>query len=239
MVQNSILLEKINLKYNLIAVYDTPEIEGFGDVIKPLTKKHTCMFAYFKQWQNGKSVHLTKENNGCKGCSHWWFGKETRSLEEFTTFLAETEGLKNSNKSMEEWIVNSRAYKPINENIIIGPYREEKTDRVKSVTFWANADQLSVLTLAAYYFAEADSEPPVMVPFGSGCMQALTLFEDINKPQAIIGSMDIAMRKYIPANIFAFTVTMPMFKLFMNIDKESFLNKPFLAALINKRGGSL
>lgn len=239
MMQGSILLEKLNLNFNLIAVYDTSDTDGFGELISPLPNKPSCMFAYFNEWQKGKMLKLTEQNIGCKGCSYWWFGEEKRSLDEFVELLAEEEGLKNSNKKMEEWIVKSRAYKPENDNILIGPFYENKKDFAKSVTFWVNADQLSVLSLAAYYFGEIENERPVMVPFGSGCMQALTLFDDINKAQAIIGSMDIAMRKYIPANIFAFTVTMPMFRLFMSIDRDSFLSKPFLASLIKYRGGTL
>lgn len=235
----SLLINKLNLKYPLVAFYDAPSKELFPDLTEPVPGRRACLFMYFNQWQKGKTLCLSDDNYGCGGCGRWWFGKETRSHEDFIRFLAEEEGLKDSFKKMEQWVIKNRMYQPVNPFIFIGPYRPELNQFAKTITFWVNADQLSILMLAAHYFNEAGSPPPVMVPFGSGCMQALTLFEDLDQPQAIIGAMDLAMRQYLPPEIFAFTVTLPMFDLLNKIDEKSFIEKPFLSTLIKARGGSL
>jgi len=238
-MKTPLILKILNLKYKITAIYDTPETSSFQPIVHPIANKKSCIFAYFNQWNSGKYLCLTSENYACKGCGNWWFDKQSRTLEEFTNFLTETEGLKNSFKKMEDWILQNNPYQPEHNYLIIGPYIHELKKYAKTITFWVNADQLSVLNLAAYYFNEVHSPPPVMVPFGSGCMQALTLFESFNEPRAIVGSTDIAMRQYLPAEIFGFTVTLPMFDLFMQLDEKSFLSKPFLNTLIKARGGTL
>jgi hypothetical protein len=70
----------------------------------------------------------------------------------------------------------------------------------------------------------------MIAPFGSGCMQLLP-FEDLNIPQASIGTTDIAMRQYIPPDILGITVTKSMFKQLCELDERSFLYKPFLENL--------
>ena len=57
--------------------------------------------------------------------------------------------------------------------------------------------------------------------------QLVSLFEDLSVPQALIGTTDIAMRKHLPPNILAFTVTVPMFEQLCALDENSFLYKPF------------
>lgn len=234
-----LLVKKLNLKYPLLGVYDAPDKNLFDEIIEPPKNTRACMFAYFNQWAKNKTLCLSENRSGCKGCAHWWFGKESRSKTDFVNFLVNDEGLKKSHQDMREWIETNNPYKPENEFVFIGPYKPELNPYVKTITFWVNADQLSVLSLAAHYFNKVGSKPPVMTPFGSGCMQTLTLFNNFNEARAIIGSMDLAMRQYLPSNIFAFTVTLPMFELFSKIDEESFLSKPFLQSLLKVRGGKL
>ena len=62
---------------------------------------------------------------------------------------------------------------------------------------------------------------PVITPFGSGCMQLVSLFRDLSVPQAIIGSTDMAMRKYIPPNILAFTIIISMLEKLYSTGKKS------------------
>jgi len=68
---------------------------------------------------------------------------------------------------------------------------------------------------------------PVIAPFGSGCMQLMPLFKDLQVPQAMIGATDIAMRQYLPHDILAFAVTKPLFEQLCALDENSFLYKPF------------
>jgi len=62
------LMNKTGIKFPLIGFYDTPDTSIF----EPLAKSKTCVFAYFKQWEKGRSVHLTKEQFGCLGAGIWF-----------------------------------------------------------------------------------------------------------------------------------------------------------------------
>jgi hypothetical protein len=67
-------------------------------------------------------------------------------------------------------------------------------------------------------------------------MLLVTLFNDLNTSQAIIGGTDIAARQFLPPDILAFTVTKPMFRQLCNLDERSFLYKQFLKDLKKARG---
>jgi hypothetical protein len=58
-------------------------------------------------------------------------------------------------------------------------------------------------------------------------MQLVTLFADLDLPQAVVGATDVAMRRYLPPDVLAFTVTRPMFEQLCALDERSFLHKDF------------
>lgn len=146
------------------------------------------------------------------------------------------EGLKASHELMDRWLDYSRPYQPEHPHVLIGPLRKEAYATLKTVTLLVNPDQISVLMLGAQYQSAPGDRPPVIAPFGSGCMELLSLFEDLDAPQAIIGAADIAMRQYLPPDLLAFTVTLPMFQQLCELDEKSFLYKPFLERLQKSRG---
>jgi hypothetical protein len=231
------LIEKLELAIPLIGVYDAPDPGPFEPLVEADPDKNTCIFNFYENWMEGKTLHLTRENSGCGGCAYWVFGKQTREREGFVKFLAETEGLKDSKTLMNRWLDALKPYKPQYPHILIGPVREEQADYLKSITFFVNPDQLSSLMIGAQYFqAPDDPMPPVTAPFGSGCMQLLALFKDFDYPQAMIGTTDIAMRQYIPPETLAFTVTLPLYRQLCQLDERSFLYKPFLNRLKKSRG---
>jgi hypothetical protein len=231
------LVEALELTLPLIGVYDTPGIEGFEPVVVPGKGRHACLLGYFNDWKEGKTVHLTRESAGCGGSAYWIFGKETREREDFIHFLAETEGLKDTKELMSRWLEHEKPYQAEHENIMIGPLNDEKFQYLRTVTFLVNPDQMTLLNIGAHYFhSPEDQLSPVISPFGSGCMQMLSLFKDLDYPQAIIGSMDIAMRQYLPTGMVAFTVTVPMFRQLCALDDRSFLFKPYLRNLKRARG---
>jgi hypothetical protein len=137
---------------------------------------------------------------------------------------------------MDQWLDHRKTYRQEHPNIFIGPLREDQYDHLKSVTFFVDPDQLSVLMLGAQYHSAPTDPPPVLAPFGSGCMQLVTLFQDLGIPQAVIGATDIAMRKHLPPDVLAFTVSKPMFKQLCELDEKSFLHKPFWRNLREARG---
>ena len=137
---------------------------------------------------------------------------------------------------MNQWIEYNKPYQPEHRNILIGPLRADQYQYLKSVTFYVNPDQLSLLIIGAQYHTTPGDPMPVIAPFGSGCMQLMPLFKDMELPQAIIGATDIAMRHYLPPNLLAFTVTKPLFQQLCDLDEDSFLYKPFWKRLRKARG---
>jgi hypothetical protein len=231
------LMEKSGVTLHPIGLYDLPAAIEAQPSITPASRGFRCLFEAFDDWMAGKYLSLSAEDYGCGGCGRSFFGIQNMPSAEFITFLAETEGLKESRELMERWIEYGRTYKPANGRIVIGRFREDFYDYLKTVTFFVNPDQLSVFMTGAQYFSAPEDIPPVIAPFGAGCMLMLTLFEDMDAPQAMIGGTDMAMRKNLPPDILAFTVTKPMYERLCRLGGKSFLFKPFLAGLRKARGG--
>jgi hypothetical protein len=227
------LCRRIDLKTFLIGFYDAPDATPFEPLVKP--NPGECVFTFYKNWLKGKTLHITKEHYGCGGAGRWMCGVETRQREDFIKFLADDEGLKASHELMEKWIDSGRPYQSAHPHILIGPLKQSQWEYAKSVTFFVNPDQLSVLAIGAQYHTAPGDPPPVIAPFGSGCMQLLP-FKDLTLAQASIGTTDIAMRQHIPPDILGFTVTRKMFRQLCELDERSFLYKPFLKRLKKARG---
>jgi hypothetical protein len=92
-----------------------------------------------------------------------------------------------------------------------------------------------MLIIGAQVFAAPSDPMPVIAPFGSGCMQLVSLFKDLEIPQAVIGATDMAMRKYLPPEILSFTVTKKMFEQLCSLDQNSYLEKRFINTLKKAR----
>lgn len=230
------LLGRLDIRLPLIGFYDIPDTRGFDPVVAPEPGRHMCVFAFFGDWLQGRTLLITRDNFGCGGAGSALCSLTTRSREDYITFLVDTEGLKCSHEVMGRWIDRRRTYHQEHPNILIGPLRHGKERFLKSVTFYVNPDQLSALVIGAHYCHAPGEPPPVLAPFGSGCMELITPFEDLRAAQAVIGATDIAMRQYLPPDILAFTVTVPMFEQLCGLDEKSFLYKPFLRNLQKSRG---
>jgi hypothetical protein len=227
------LVKRIDLSRPLLGLYDAPDPEPFKPLVIP--KNGDCIFSFYQNWAAGETLHITKEHYGCGGAGRWMCGIEMRSRRNFIKFLVDDEGLKASPELMEKWIDSSKPYRAIHPQLFIGPLKKSQWEHLKSVTFFVNPDQLSALMIGAQFYSTPDDPPPVIAPFGSGCMELLP-FKDLNLAQAAVGATDIAMRQHLPPEILAFTVTKPMFKQLCSLDKRSFLYKPFLARLRKARG---
>jgi hypothetical protein len=232
------LIERIGLTIPLIGLYDSPDPAPFAPLIKPGLGRGNCVFGFYKQWLNGKTLHITEHSFGCGGAGHWLCNVSARSREDFVRFLVDDEGLKSSHSLMNQWLDDHSGYQQEHPHILIGPLQRDEYQYLKSITFYVNPDQLSLLILGAQYHSAPHDPPPVIAPFGSGCMQLVVLFDDLNVPQAVVGATDIAMRQYLPPDILAFTVTRSMFEQLCALDEDSFLYKPFWSHLRKTRHAS-
>ncbi len=142
-------------------------------------------------------------------------------------YLAGIEGLKASPDVMCRWLENVPPYKVQNKSIVISTLREDQYKYLKTVTFFINPDQLALLLTGAEYLNTSPDQCPVIVPYGSGCGQLLAMFPKLDESKALVGATDIAMRKHLPQNILAFTVTKLMFEQLCGLDENSFLHKTF------------
>jgi hypothetical protein len=233
------LIEKTNYNKPVVVVYDAPSETPFDEIVELKAQGRVCLFAHYKNWMNGKTLRLTATNFGCGGCGTWFFGVQGRSRESYISFLADDEGLKANHQLMGEWFDDAKRYQPEHDSIFIGPYHANAAAYSKTFTFFVNPDQLSVFITAANYFSAPSMPDPVKVQFGSGCSELLPHVSEVAHPQATIGTTDLAMRKFLPPDIMAFTVNKPMFDNLCQLDETSFLNKPFLEGLKKARGGTL
>ncbi len=220
------LLKSLGISNPLIGFYDTPEKSLF----EPFTTVKQCIFSCYQDWSQGKSICLSEQNVAaieCPGAGYWNCNVESVPSEHIAHFLAVEEGLKASHGLMCQWLENQATYKKEHDYIVIGPLRMEQYEYLKTITFYVNPDQLSLLITGAEYDNASTSYQPVTAAFGTGCGQLAAIFNNFNAPKAAIGGTDIAMRPYLPSNILAFTVTKPMFEKLCQLDEKSFLYKSF------------
>jgi len=222
------LLEIAEISKPLVGFYDTPEKDGF----EPLANAKHCIFSCFPGWMQGESTCLSGRNIGaigCPGAGYWNCNTATVPREDVAHHLAVQEGLKASSELMCQWLANRLPYQREHANIVIGPLRAEYYGYLKTITFYVNPDQLSLLITGAEYCNASPEHHPVTAVFGSGCGQLAATFDDFDVPMAAIGGTDIAMRSYLPRDTLAFTVTKPMFEQLCQLDRSSFLYQSFWA----------
>ncbi len=221
------LLEIAGIELPLIGFYDAPDPDAFAPLVAPEPTGPGCAFAFYPDWLRGATLHLTPRQYGCGGAARSWCGVEGGRVDDLVRFLVDEEGLKASRELMTQWIKQGHAYKPRHGHILVGPLRDDHYEHLRSVTFLANPDQIGLLATAAQYHSAPSDPPPVLAPFGSGCSQMVAQFHDLDKPQAVIGATDIAMRQHLPPDVMTFSVTKPLYEQMCALDEKSFLYKPF------------
>jgi Uncharacterised ArCR, COG2043 len=235
------LLAALDLHTPLIGLYDAPDPAPFSPLVEPAqgARRGPCLFHFYRRWLEGETLHLTPDNFGCGGCGRSIFGIQVREREDFIDFLWGDEGLRATREQMGTFVDNAPTYHAEHRHVLVGPLRDGQGAYLRSVTFWVNADQLCVLQHGAYHRHSWGEPDPVTVPFGSGCSELVACFRDLERPQAVVGGTDIAMRDGLPPGLLAFTVTVPLYEQLCSIGDHSFLGKGFLARLKSARGGSL
>jgi hypothetical protein len=227
------LLDIAEITTPLIGFYDVPELSPF----EPFSTPKRCFFSCYNDWQQGYSTRVTMGESSCRGGGYWVGGIEFAAREEFAHRLNTREGFKSTNKLMCEWLENLKPYQIENEHVVIGPLKEVQYAYLKTITFYVNPDQLSLLIHGAEYNNASLENPPIITAFGSGCGQIAALLgdPDTGVPRAAIGATDMAMREHLPPDILAFTVNKPMYRQLCELDDNSFLHKHFWHRLMKAR----
>jgi hypothetical protein len=224
------LITIAELEYDPIGFYDVPLKEPFEPFCEP---KH-CLFENFEDWQDGYRTLLSPECFRCMGAGYWICGVQKTPRDKFVNFLQQTEGLKKTPEQMNQWLDNTRAYQIEHSYAIVGPLVNSHYKNLNTVTFFVNPDQLGLFILGANYDNASLPEDTVIAPFNAGCA-LITMFSSVDKPRAIIGATDIAMRQHLPPDILAFTVNKPMYEQLCNLNSDSFLHKAFWKNLQESR----
>jgi len=230
-----LLIERLAIDQPVLGLYDAPDPRPFEPLVRPAAGGHACLWAFYEQWRRGATVQLTADRHGCGGLGRSLFGLPVDDREGFLSFLADDEGLKESTDLMGRWLDAQSPYTPRHPHLLVGPLRPEQRRYLVTATFLVDPDQLSSLIIGAHYHAAPDDPTPVIVDFGSGCMELVDPFPDLSHPQAALGMTDIAMRRYVPSDLLAFTVTPAMLDRLASLDERSFLFRPFLDDLRKAR----
>jgi Uncharacterised ArCR, COG2043 len=220
------LITMADISNPLIGYYDTPDKKPF----EPFADVNFCIFSCYQSWMQGASTCLSEQNVetiGCPGAGYWNCNVATVPSEHVAHYLGVEEGLKASLDLMCQWLANQPPYKKEHEYVVVGPLKKEQYQYLKTITFYVNPDQLSLLITGAEYCNASSTPHPVTTVYGSGCGQLGAVFADFDTPAATIGGTDIAMRSFLPRDTLAFTVTKPMFEQLCRLDEKSFLHKSF------------
>ncbi len=148
-------------------------------------------------------------------------------VEEFS----EGEGFKKSPELVARFLEEIPHIEPEGPYVVIKPLENLVSgDKPKVVTFLADPDQLSALTVLAN-FARPGTDN-VRIPFGAGCASmALYPFYESEQanPRAVIGMTDISarfyLRKILGRDILSFTVPWSLFEEMEGNVPESFLTR--------------
>ena len=63
------LLDSLGLETPPIGLYDAPDAAAFEPCVRPQPGQRTCVFAFYKEWLRGRTLHLTWEAHGCGGAA--------------------------------------------------------------------------------------------------------------------------------------------------------------------------
>jgi hypothetical protein len=237
------LLEKLRLDRPPIAVYDAAPGADFEPLVR--AKGRTCCFAYYPRWMKGDTLVIERGDDGFEDPQHGCpggqnaFGLGNGYPPFMANFLTDGEGapmgegLKATPELAQEFLDQAKAPEMSGDTVLIGPLRVDQWDRVRSVTFFVDADRLAALmTLAGYW----SSDPNLMYsPFSSGCGLMLREMENDGQDRPVLGCTDFAMRIYLPPEILCITVSPGRFEKMLSFPDGAFLNRSWWNDLMDAR----
>ncbi len=229
------LVSKLRLATPLVGVYDAAPSAAFAPLVE--TEGTTCCFAYYPRWIEGETLVLSRGGAGCQG-AYRALGLLQGYPPHMAHFLTDGvgapkgEGLKATPEIAQAFLDRARPIEAASGYILIGPLRLEQWQTLRSVTFFVDPDRLgAVMTLAGYWSADT----VVSAPFGSGCSLMWRALEEDGRDRAVLGATDIAMRRYLPANVLSLSVSPGRFEQMVSFPDEAFLNRSWWNDLLDAR----
>lgn len=86
---------------------------------------------------------------GCRGVGEWLCNIQGWSRQDYIEFLTDDEGLKAIHNLMGQWFDTSSSYKMKYKNLMFGPFKDSEYDYLKTVSFFINPNQMSMLMIGA------------------------------------------------------------------------------------------
>ncbi len=215
------LARELKLRYTPVAVIYTDTKPG--GALEPDSKGWSCVIAMVTAALKGSTVALSKKSIRCPGGkTGMGFGNSYRGREDFMAYFLSTgkpgqidgEGYKKSPELARRMIEASPAVDIPSNYAVLKPLDQVDMEKEKPalVIFYANADQLSALTVLANY--DRPTNDNVIINMGSGC-GTVCLYpynEGLKeKPRAVVGLTDITARPHIDADLLAFVTPYSMF----------------------------
>lgn len=243
------IMQAIQAKYSPVAIlFADKKPEG---AISFQEHKYGCVAAMLSAASKGRTAAFDRKTYGCPGggvglgfgnCYTNFPGGIENFLSNGNPAFCETEFGRRIVKQMPH-IQDGERYLKSPENaakmIESLPMQDAATEYVvfqplpevpaevqpQVVVFFVNPDQLTALTVLANYGRETREN--VIAPFGSGCQQVgiLAYAETAaEQPRAVIGLLDITVRRFFPKDILSFAVPYKMY-----LEMEGNVESCFLA----------
>jgi hypothetical protein len=226
----------LRLSAPIVALYDAPPGPQFDPIVEP--DETTCCFAYYERWVAGETLLLKRGGPGCPG-GHRAFGLEKTTPPFMAHFLTDGvgaptgQGLKATPEIGRALLDQARPVDVEGDLVLVGPLRANQWDAVRSVTFFVDADRMSaVTTLAGYWSTKKDV---VVAPFASGCASLLRALGEYDEDRAVLGGLDVAMRRHLPEGLMTLTVSPARFAKMLTFPEASFLFRPWWEELMRQR----
>ena len=222
-----------------IVCFYTDELNNveFPDKPKPNPNGYTCIFSQITPVKRGKSLAFNKENLGCFG-SFLPFGFDTELSDDVKGYICNVECGSKSFEHLES-MYKFRPPQPATGKYLVfkrfDTLEEEDTPQV--VFFINNQDVVTGL----HGLANFDSMTPygVIAPFGTGCDSVVGFpMHELKQeqPKAVLGPLDVAVRKMFKPNMLTFAAPWPTFVRMVDNMEESFLTTEMWSRLKSRLG---
>ncbi|MBN2493257.1 MAG: DUF169 domain-containing protein [Deltaproteobacteria bacterium] len=236
------LLADLRLDTPIIAVSDAEP----GPLYEPLVHARggTCCFAYYERWLKGETLVVERDRGGFDNPQHGCPGGQSALglADGYPPWMAHFltdgqgapmgEGLKATPDLAQAFLDRSQPPEPGGDSVLIGPLKLEGWSAVRSLTFLVDPDRLSaLLTLVGFWSDGIETA----APFSSGCGLLWRELLMQERDMAVLGATDIAMRKYLPPEILALTVSPARFERMLGYPDSAFLRRSWWQGLLDSR----